>query len=108
MVHIKGHVPERTCIACKQKKPKRELVRVIYNPQGEVEIDLDGKKSGRGAYLCRNRPCWEFALNRDKKDHLAQALRTRIAPENRASLQEHIDNLPRDDREGVNEPKSIK
>lgn len=107
MGRIKGHVPERTCIACRQKRPKRELVRVVRNSEGNVDVDLSGKKTGRGAYLCRNKECWEFAINRDKKDRLAHALRTPIAPHNREVLREYIESVPADNQEGVNESKSI-
>ncbi|MFP3974741.1 MAG: RNase P modulator RnpM [Dehalococcoidia bacterium] len=108
MGYIKGHVPERTCIACRQKRPKRELVRVVCNPEGKVEVDPNGKKTGRGAYLCRNKPCWEFALKRDKKDRLAHALKTRITQENWVRLSDYINSLPIESQEGVNESKSIK
>jgi predicted RNA-binding protein YlxR (DUF448 family) len=56
------HVPQRTCVQCRKVRPKRELVRVVRSPQGTVEIDEKGKAAGRGAYLCRNRVCWENAL----------------------------------------------
>src|ERR671916_796064 len=47
------HIPERTCVACRSPRPKRELVRVVRAPDGTVTVDDTGKKSGRGAYLCR-------------------------------------------------------
>lgn len=77
------HVPLRTCVACRQGKPKRELVRVVRGSQGAVEIDLTGKKAGRGSYLCRSKTCWELAL---KKKGLEHALQTTISPEDRARL----------------------
>jgi predicted RNA-binding protein YlxR (DUF448 family) len=46
-------VPVRTCIGCKCKKPKKEMIRIIKTPDGKIEIDRTGKKSGRGAYICR-------------------------------------------------------
>lgn len=56
------HVPQRTCIACGQTKPKRELIRIVRTPEGNIEIDPVGKKAGRGAYLCRRTECWEKAF----------------------------------------------
>ena len=48
------HQPLRTCVACRQTKPKRELLRIVRTPDQHVLIDATGKKSGRGAYLCDN------------------------------------------------------
>ena len=57
--------PERKCVGCGERKTKNELVRVLRTPEGEICIDRTGKKSGRGAYLCRDNPdCWEKAYKR--------------------------------------------
>jgi predicted RNA-binding protein YlxR (DUF448 family) len=77
------HVPQRTCIACRKPGVKRELVRLVNLPGVEVVVDPGGKKSGRGAYLCPSRACWDNAL---KTGRLAQALRTEISPDNKAKL----------------------
>ena len=45
-------IPVRRCVGCNAQKPKRELVRVVRSPDGDVSVDLTGKKAGRGAYLC--------------------------------------------------------
>ena len=50
-------VPLRNCTGCNEMKPKQELVRVVRSPEGEVSLDLTGKKPGRGAYVCRNAEC---------------------------------------------------
>ncbi len=50
-------VPVRTCIACRLEKPKRELVRVVKTPEGEIRLDLSGKLAGRGAYVCNDAAC---------------------------------------------------
>ena len=47
-------VPVRMCTGCREHKPKKELIRVVRSPEGEISIDFTGKKSGRGAYLCAN------------------------------------------------------
>lgn len=85
------HVPQRTCVACHQVKPKRELLRIVRTPQGRVEMDPTGKKSGRGAYLCATRSCWTTAL---KKKRLEQELETTISEEDRAALEAYAATLP--------------
>ncbi len=87
--HIK-HVPERTCIVCRQKRPKWELVRIVRTPQGTLEIDNRGKKAGRGAYLCRTQDCFESGLKRKKLEY---ALKVEIDPEQRALLLEYSKTL---------------
>ena len=74
------HVPLRTCIACRETKPKRELLRVVRTPDGHVMIDATGKKSGRGAYLCARLSCWEAAL---KKKRLEQEFELTLSEEDR-------------------------
>ena len=53
----KRKIPERQCLGCNEHKPKIELIRVVRSPEGEISLDLTGKKSGRGAYICRSRKC---------------------------------------------------
>ncbi len=50
-------IPMRKCTGCNEMMPKKELVRVVRSPEGEVSLDLTGKKPGRGAYVCRNPEC---------------------------------------------------
>ncbi len=78
----------RTCIGCKEIQAKRSLIRIVHGPQG-VEVDLTGKKAGRGTYLHSNPECWEKAL----KASLAQALKTEITAEERARLLEFMKTL---------------
>ena len=54
--------PMRQCTGCRQMKPKKELVRVVRSPSGEVHVDLKGKAPGRGAYVCRDRECLKRAV----------------------------------------------
>lgn len=77
------HVPERSCVACRTARPKRELVRLVRLPSGAVEVDPTGKKAGRGAYLCADPACWDLGL---KKDRLARAFRGRVAPDDQQRL----------------------
>ena len=74
--------PQRTCVACRSTTGKRELIRVVRAGE-RVELDLTGKKAGRGAYVCREAACWEVAL---KKGRLDAALRTKLAPADRQRL----------------------
>lgn len=55
-------IPMRQCLGCREMKPKRELVRVVRSPQGEISVDLKGKAPGRGAYVCRSQACLSQAL----------------------------------------------
>ncbi len=84
------HVPERTCIVCRQKRPKWEMVRIVRTPQGTLEIDNRGKKAGRGAYLCRTQDCWEAGLTKKRLEH---SLKTEISSEQRAELLEYSKSL---------------
>ncbi|MCR4925665.1 MAG: YlxR family protein [Clostridiales bacterium] len=56
-------IPLRKCSGCGEMKPKKELVRVVRSPEGEVSLDLDGRMAGRGAYVCPNIQC----LNKARK-----------------------------------------
>lgn len=55
-------IPQRTCIGCNGKKDKKDLIRVVKNKEGEINLDKTGKLSGRGAYLCDNIQCLEKAI----------------------------------------------
>lgn len=54
-------LPMRMCLGCNESKPKRELVRVVKSKEGEISLDLTGRKSGRGAYICRDIECLKKA-----------------------------------------------
>lgn len=85
------HVPQRTCVGCRETKAKRELIRIVCKPSGGIEIDFSGKGPGRGAYLCPKRECWEFGL---KKNRLGHALRVKISSEDYQRLLEYSHSLP--------------
>lgn len=51
-------VPMRLCLGCNEMKPKKELMRVVKSPEGEISLDFTGKKNGRGAYLCKSPECF--------------------------------------------------
>jgi predicted RNA-binding protein YlxR (DUF448 family) len=85
------HVPLRTCSACRQKRGKRELVRVVRTPNATVQVDPTGKLAGRGAYLCRMRSCWEQALSGQR---LSAALKTTLSTDDLAALRAFATTLP--------------
>ncbi|MBP2654908.1 MAG: hypothetical protein H6Q73_2477 [Firmicutes bacterium] len=64
-------IPQRMCVGCQTMKNKKELLRVVRSPEGIVSIDLTGKKSGRGAYVCNNEQCLTKAV---KEKRLERAL----------------------------------
>ena len=57
-------IPLRKCTGCQEMKSKKELIRVVRSPEGEISIDFTGKKSGRGAYICPSADCLEMAIRR--------------------------------------------
>lgn len=85
------HVPQRTCVACRQVESKRELIRIVRTPEAVV-VDPSGKLAGRGAYLHDRRACWEKGL----KGPLANALKTTLTAEDRENLLAFMDTLPDD------------
>jgi predicted RNA-binding protein YlxR (DUF448 family) len=94
LVTAHKHTPLRTCVGCRQVHPKREMVRIVRTPTGGIEIDERGKKSGRGAYLCRRRDCWVKGLGKGRVEH---ALKTSLTEEEQVMLQAYAASLPADD-----------
>jgi predicted RNA-binding protein YlxR (DUF448 family) len=91
------HVPQRTCVACRQVKPKRELIRVVRAADGTVHVDETGKAHGRGAYLCRDRACWEKGVGgagRATSSPLAHSLKATLSEPDRAALLDYARHLP--------------
>ena len=76
-------IPMRMCVGCREMKAKKEMIRVVRSPEGDVSIDLKGKKSGRGAYVCYDVQCLKRAL---KQKQLDRALEVTITPEIAESL----------------------
>lgn len=67
---VQKKIPLRTCIACRQGKPKKEMLRIVKNAAGEIRLDFSGKLPGRGAYICNDAACFE-KLNKNKLLHKA-------------------------------------
>jgi predicted RNA-binding protein YlxR (DUF448 family) len=93
------HIPQRTCVGCREVLAKRAMMRVVRTPDG-VELDASGKKNGRGAYVHDKRSCWERAL----KGSLAHALKTELSEKDRLMLREMMKTLPKEDS-GEKEPE---
>ncbi|NLP47482.1 MAG: YlxR family protein [Clostridiales bacterium] len=83
----KRKVPLRKCVGCNQSKPKKELVRVVRSPEGQVSLDLTGRKPGRGAYVCHNKDC--FALAR-KAGRFERSLECAIPAEVFEAMEEEL------------------
>lgn len=87
-------IPMRMCVGCREMKPKRELIRVVRGPEGDVSLDATGKKPGRGAYVCRNAACLARAI---KQKQLERQLEVQLGEEVAAALSatmETLKNLP--------------
>ena len=80
-------IPERQCMGCNEKKPKPELLRVVRDPDGNVSLDFTGKKSGRGAYICRNVACLRKAR---KTGRLGRSLECEIPDAVFAQMEEEL------------------
>lgn len=79
-------IPLRMCIACKEMKNKKELIRIVKNSEGEISLDFTGKKNGRGAYICPDKACIEKciktrAINRAFSCEVDKEVYTKIAEE---------------------------
>ena len=61
-------IPQRQCMGCRERREKRQLIRVVRSPEGEVSLDFSGKKNGRGAYLCPNPDCLKKAIRAKSLD----------------------------------------
>ena len=81
------HTPERTCVACRQAMPKRDLVRIVRQPDGSVVVDLTGKAAGRGAYIGPSRECLRLALERRA---LERSLKVTLTDADRAGLEAEL------------------
>ena len=71
-------MPQRTCTGCREKKDKKDLIRIVINKQGEINVDRTGKMPGRGAYICDNINCLEKAI---KTKSLERSFETKIEEE---------------------------
>ncbi len=91
---VAKHIPQRTCIACRTVRNKRELIRIVRTTEHHVEADTTGKKSGRGAYLCRQRECWETVLENRHRLEQSLKLETPMSNEDLVHLRQFATTLP--------------
>lgn len=80
-------IPQRMCTGCMEMKPKKELIRVVRNKEGEISIDTTGKKPGRGAYICKDIECLEKSI---KAKRLERNLEGKISDEIFERLKEEM------------------
>ena len=83
-------IPMRMCVGCREMKEKRELIRVVRSPDGAVSLDPTGKKSGRGAYVCRDPDCLKRAI---KQRQLERQLDAALSPETAEALRAEMEAL---------------
>ena len=81
-------IPMRLCLGCREAKPKKELIRVVRSPEGEISLDFKGKASGRGAYICHDPQCLKKAI---KSKALERAFSAQIPPEIYDKLNEQME-----------------
>ncbi len=67
-------IPLRMCLGCNEMKPKNELLRVVKSPEGEISLDVTGKKNGRGAYICHSAECLERAVKSKRLERTFSSL----------------------------------
>lgn len=81
-------IPMRQCLGCREMKPKRELIRAVKSPEGEISLDFKGKKPGRGAYVCPDPQCLKKAI---KSKALERAFSSAIPEEVLIGLQKQME-----------------
>jgi predicted RNA-binding protein YlxR (DUF448 family) len=82
-------IPMRMCTACREMKPKKELVRVVKTPEGEIKLDFTGKLNGRGAYICKSLECLKKA---EKANALSRAFSCAVSKEIYDELSKELSN----------------
>lgn len=82
-------IPMRKCTGCGEMKPKKELVRIVRSPEGDISMDLTGKKSGRGAYICHSAECLAAA---QKAKRLERAFECAVPGEVWERLSKELEN----------------
>ena len=85
------HVPQRTCVICRETDAKRALTRLVRTEEGQIEVDPTGRKNGRGAYLCDKQACWQRAVTTPV---LGKALKTTPTPESLIMIRDYAAGTP--------------
>lgn len=81
-------IPQRQCMGCRERKAKKELIRVVRSPEGQVSLDFHGKKNGRGAYICPQMECLKKAI---RSKALERSLEVPIPEEIYAQLEREME-----------------
>ena len=81
-------IPQRQCMGCRERKEKREMIRVVRSPEGGISLDFRGKAPGRGAYICPKMECLKRAI---KAKSLERSLETAIPDEIYARLEQEME-----------------
>ncbi|NLC15381.1 MAG: YlxR family protein [Firmicutes bacterium] len=92
MAAVPKRQPQRTCLGCREVRPKRELLRIVRTPEGAIEVDPTGKKSGRGAYVCPKGECVEQLA---KSKRLGKALGVEPPPHLIPQLKRFVEEIER-------------
>ena len=87
---VKKKIPMRKCVGCGEMKPKKDLMRILKTETGEFLVDADGKKNGRGAYICRSVECFHKAV---KSRGLERSFRQQIPEEVYDRLEKEMDGI---------------
>lgn len=87
---VKKKIPMRKCVGCGEMKPKKDLMRILKTETGEFLVDADGKKNGRGAYICRSVECFRKAV---KSKGLERSLKQQIPEEVYDRLEKEMDGI---------------
>lgn len=80
-------VPQRTCIGCRTVQGKKEMLRIVRTPEGQIQLDTTGKKAGRGTYICKTVECLEKAI---KGELLAKTLETTVSADDKEALRNGV------------------
>jgi predicted RNA-binding protein YlxR (DUF448 family) len=83
-------IPQRMCIGCREMRNKKDLIRIVRTPDGEIELDSRGKRAGRGAYLCADLQCFKKAI---KSKGLDKALDRTIPDDIVISIEKQIQDM---------------
>lgn len=83
-------IPQRQCVGCREMKDKNQCLRIVKSSENKIEIDLTGKKNGRGAYLCKSKECMEKAL---KNNGLERSFHVAIPDEIKSELLKEMDHI---------------
>ena len=86
-------IPMRMCVGCREMKEKRDLIRIVRTPEGDAVLDPTGKRSGRGAYVCRQADCLRRAI---RQKQLERQLEITLTPEITEALASEMDKLNSD------------